>query len=245
MSGTVIVTGASRGIGKACALAFGKSGANVIINYTRSKEKAEELCDEISKLGGRALPFCADVADRKAVNEMMAFAHSNLGSISTLVNNAGIAEQIMFCDITEEKWDRMFNVDVKGVYNCIQAALPDMIHNKSGRIINISSMWGITGASCEVHYSAAKAAVIGMTKALAKELGPSGITVNAIAPGVISTEMNGNISEEIMSELKEETPIGRIGTPEDIAETALFLASPKASFITGEVISVNGGFVIR
>lgn len=244
MSGTVIVTGASRGIGKACALAFGKSGANVIINYTRSKEKAEELCEYISKLGGRALPFCADVADRKAVDEMIAFAHSNFGSISILVNNAGIAEQIMFCDITEEKWDRMFAVDVKGVYNCIQAALPDMIHNKSGRIINISSMWGITGASCEVHYSAAKAAVIGMTKALAKELGPSGITVNAIAPGVISTEMNGNISEEIMSELKEETPIGRIGTPEDIAETALFLASPKASFITGEVISVNGGFVI-
>ncbi len=244
MSGTVIVTGASRGIGKACALAFGKSGSNVIINYTRSKEKAEELCEDISKLGGRALPFCADVADRKAVDEMIAFAHSNFGSISILINNAGIAEQIMFCDITEEKWDRMFAVDVKGVYNCIQAALPDMIHNKSGRIINISSMWGITGASCEVHYSAAKAAVIGMTKALAKELGPSGITVNAIAPGVISTEMNGNISEEIMSELKEETPIGRIGTPEDIAETALFLASPKASFITGEVISVNGGFVI-
>lgn len=244
MSGTVIVTGASRGIGKACALAFGKSGANVIINYTRSKEKAEELCEYISKLGGRALPFCANVADRKAVDEMIAFAHSNFGSISILVNNAGIAEQIMFCDITEEKWDRMFAVDVKGVYNCIQAALPDMIHNKSGRIINISSMWGITGASCEVHYSAAKAAVIGMTKALAKELGPSGITVNAIAPGVISTEMNGNISEEIMSELKEETPIGRIGTPEDIAETALFLASPKASFITGEVISVNGGFII-
>lgn len=244
MSGTVIVTGASRGIGKACALAFGKSGANVIVNYTRSKEKAEEVCEEISKLGGRALPFCADIANRKAVDEMIAFAHSNFGSISTLVNNAGIAEQIMFCDITEEKWDRMFAVDVKGVYNCIQAALPDMIHNKSGRIINISSMWGITGASCEVHYSAAKAAVIGMTKALAKELGPSGITVNAIAPGVISTEMNGNISEEIMSELKEETPIGRIGTPEDIAETALFLASPQASFITGEVISVNGGFVI-
>ena len=244
MSETVIVTGASRGIGKACALAFGKNGADVIVNYTRSKEKAEELCKEISKLGGRALPFCADVADRKTVDEMIAFAHSNFGSISTLVNNAGIAEQMMFCDITEEKWDRMFAVDVKGVYNCIQAALPDMIHNKSGRIINISSMWGITGASCEVHYSAAKAAVIGMTKALAKELGPSGITVNAISPGVISTEMNGNISEEIMSELKEETPIGRIGTPEDIAETALFLASPKASFITGEVISVNGGFVI-
>lgn len=244
MSGTVIVTGASRGIGKACALAFGKSGADVIVNYTRSKEKAEEVCEEISKLGGRALPFCADVADRKAVDEMIAFAHSNFGRISTLVNNAGIAEQIMFCDITEEKWDRMFAVDVKGVYNCIQAALPDMIHNKSGRIINISSMWGITGASCEVHYSAAKAAVIGMTKALAKELGPSGITINAIAPGVISTEMNGNISEEIMTELKEETPLGRIGTPEDIAETAIFLASPKASFITGEVISVNGGFVI-
>lgn len=244
MSETVIVTGASRGIGKACALEFGRNGENVIVNYTRSKEKAEETCNEIIKLGGNALSFCADVSDRKAVDEMTEFAHKNFGSITTLINNAGIAEQIMFCDITEEKWDRMFAVDVKGVYNCIQSALPDMIHNKSGRIINISSMWGITGASCEVHYSAAKAAVIGMTKALAKELGPSGITVNAIAPGVISTEMNGNITEEIMNELKDETPLERIGTPEDIANTAFFLASPKASFITGEVISVNGGFVI-
>lgn len=244
MSQTVIITGASKGIGKACAIEFGKNGANVIVNYTKSKEKAAEVCEEIKKLGGNALPFCADVSDRKSVDEMTAFAREHFGSVDVLINNAGIAEQIMFCDITEEKWDRMFDVDVKGVYNCIQSVLPDMIHKKSGRIINISSMWGITGASCEVHYSAAKAAVIGMTKALAKELGPSGITVNAIAPGVISTEMNGNISEEIMDELKEETPLGRIGTPEDIANTAFFLSSPQASFITGEIISVNGGFVI-
>lgn len=244
MQETVIITGASRGIGKACAELFTQNGANVIVNYAKFKDKAELLCDKIRSSGGNALPFCADVADRKAVNEMIDFAHKQFGSITTLINNAGIAEQIMFCDITEEKWDRMFDVDVKGVYNCIQATLPDMIHEKHGRIINISSMWGITGASCEVHYSAAKAAVIGMTKALAKELGPSGITVNAIAPGVISTEMNGNITEEIMNELKDETPLGRIGTPEDIAETVLFLTSEKASFITGEVISVNGGFVI-
>lgn len=244
MSKTVIVTGASKGIGKACALLFGKNGANVIVNYNRSENEAKSVCEEINSCGGNALPFCADVSDRKAVDEMTAFTREHFGSINVLINNAGIAEQIMFCDITEEKWDRMFDVDVKGVYNCIQSVLPDMIHKKSGRIINVSSMWGITGASCEVHYSAAKAAVIGLTKALAKELGPSGITVNAIAPGVISTEMNGNISEEIMSELKEETPLGQIGTPEDIAETAFFLASPKASFITGETISVNGGFVI-
>lgn len=244
MSETVIITGASRGIGRACAELFAQNGANVIVNYAKSKEKAELLCDKIRLSGGNVLPFCADVADRRAVNEMVDFAHKQFGGITALINNAGIAEQIMFCDITEEKWDRIFDVDVKGVYNCIQATLPDMIHEKHGRIINISSMWGITGASCEVHYSAAKAAVIGMTKALAKELGPSGITVNAIAPGVISTEMNGNITEEIMSDLKDETPLGRIGTPKDIAETAFFLASEKASFITGEVISVNGGFVI-
>lgn len=239
MSENVIITGASRGIGKACALMFGRNGANVIVNYRSSQKEAEAVCAEI---GENALPFCADVSDRKAADDMVNFAREKFGSVDILVNNAGIAEQIMFCDITPEKWDRMFDVDVKGVYNCTQAALPDMIHKKSGRIINISSMWGIVGASCEVHYSAAKAAVIGMTKALAKELGPSGITVNAVAPGVISTEMNKDIPGDILAELKEETPLERLGTPEDVAETVFFLASQK--FITGQVISVNGGFVI-
>lgn len=244
MSRTALITGASRGIGRAAALLFGANGYNVIVNYASSAKKAEEVCEIINSAGGSALPFCADVSDRAAVNAMTAFAEEKFGGVDVLVNNAGIAEQIMFCDITEEKWDRMFDVDVKGVYNCTQSVLPHMVHNKFGRIINVSSMWGITGASCEVHYSAAKAAVIGFTKALAKELGPSGITVNAVAPGVIATEMNGMLDEETMAVLKEETPLERIGTPEDVAETVFFLASEKASFITGETVSVNGGFVI-
>lgn len=241
---TAIITGASRGIGRAIALLFGKNGYNVIVNYANSSEKAEEVCALIRENGGEAEPFCADVSDRKAVDEMVSFAEKRFGAVDVLVNNAGIAEQLLFTDISEEKWDRMFDVDVKGVYNCTQAVLTGMIHRKYGRIINISSMWGITGASCEVHYSAAKAAVIGMTKALAKELGPSGITVNAVAPGVIETEMNGMLDEETIASLIEETPAGRVGTPEDVAETVLFLASQKAGFITGETISVNGGFVI-
>ncbi len=244
MAKTAIITGASRGIGRAAAILFGAEGYNVIVNYASSAEKAAEVCDIINKSGGTALSFCADVSDRRAVDEMTAYAREKFGGTDILVNNAGIAEQIMFCDITEEKWDRLFNVDVKGVYNCTQSVLSDMVHNKFGRIINVSSMWGITGASCEVHYSAAKAAVIGFTKALAKELGPSGITVNAVAPGVIATEMNGMLDEETMALLKEETPLERIGTPEDVAETILFLASDRASFITGETVSVNGGFVI-
>lgn len=244
MAKTALITGASRGIGRAAAILFGAKGYNVIVNYASSAKKAEEVCEIINSAGGSALPFCADVSDRAAVNAMTAFAEEKFGGVDVLVNNAGIAEQVMFCDITEEKWDRMFDVDVKGVYNCTQSVLPHMVHNKFGRIINVSSMWGITGASCEVHYSAAKAAVIGFTKALAKELGPSGITVNAVAPGVIATEMNGMLDEETMALLKEETPLERIGTPEDVAETVLFLASDKASFITGETVSVNGGFVI-
>lgn len=241
---TVLITGASRGIGRAAAVLFGKNGYNVIVNYCKNASAAEQVCAEIRDFGGTAEAFCADVSDRSAVNKMAEFAVSLFGGADILVNNAGIAEQIMFCDITEEKWDRLFAVDVKGVYNCTQALLPHMVHEKYGRIINISSMWGITGASCEVHYSAAKAAVIGFTKALAKELGPSGITVNAVAPGVVDTEMNGLLDDDTMECLKEETPLGRIGSPEDIARSILYLASEGASFITGQVLSVNGGFVI-
>lgn len=241
---TVLITGASRGIGRVAAVLFGKNGYNVIVNYCNNAAAAEQVCAEIRDFGGCAEPFCADVSDRSAVDKMAEFAVSRFGGADVLVNNAGIAEQIMFCDITVEKWDRLFDVDVKGVYNCTQALLPHMVHEKYGRIINISSMWGITGASCEVHYSAAKAAVIGFTKALAKELGPSGITVNAVAPGVVDTEMNGLLDDDTMECLKEETPLGRIGSPEDIAQSILYLASEGASFITGQVLSVNGGFVI-
>lgn len=244
MKKTVLITGASRGIGRAAAEAFAKAGYDVAVNYNKSAEAAETLCRELEKYSVKALPFQADVADKKAVNAMTNEIEKKLGGVSVLVNNAGIAEQALFTDITEKMWDRMFAVNVKGAYNCTQAVLPKMIHEKYGRIINISSMWGISGASCEVHYSAAKAALIGFTKALAKEVGLSGITVNCVAPGVIDTDMNGHLSPEIISELKEETPLNRIGTPRDVAETVLFLASEKASFITGQTISVDGGFIL-
>lgn len=244
MKKTVLITGASRGIGRAAAEAFAKAGYDVAVNYNKSAEAAETLCRELEKYSVKALPFQADVADKKAVNAMTNEIEKKLGGVSVLVNNAGIAEQALFTDITEKMWDRMFAVNVKGAYNCTQAVLPKMIHEKYGRIINISSMWGISGASCEVHYSAAKASLIGFTKALAKEVGLSGITVNCVAPGVIDTDMNGHLSPETISELKEETPLNRIGAPRDVAETVLFLASEKASFITGQTISVDGGFIL-
>lgn len=244
MKKTVLITGASRGIGRAAAEAFAKAGYDVAVNYNKSAETAETLCRELEKYSVKALPFQADVADKKAVEKMSAEIEIAMGNVNVLVNNAGIAEQALFTDITEKMWDRMFAVNVKGAYNCTQAVLPKMIHEKYGRIINISSMWGISGASCEVHYSAAKASLIGFTKALAKEVGLSGITVNCVAPGVIDTDMNGHLSPEIISELKEETPLNRIGAPRDVAETVLFLASEKASFITGQTISVDGGFIL-
>ncbi len=244
MNQTVLITGASRGIGRAAAVAFARNGYNVAVNYCKSKEKANSLANELNSYGVTAAAYQADVSDKTAVGEMFRKAEQELGRISVLVNNAGIAEQILFSDITEEKWDKMFAVNVKGAYNCTQAVIPSMIHEKYGRIINISSMWGISGASCEVHYSASKAALIGFTKALAKEVGLSGITVNCIAPGVIGTDMNSVISGEILNELKENTPLNRIGTPEDVAEAILFLSSDKANFITGQVLSVDGGFIL-
>ncbi len=244
MNQTVLITGASRGIGRAAAVAFARNGYNVAVNYCKSKEKAAALVDRLNDYGVMAAAYPADVSDKTEVEEMFRKAEQELGKISALVNNAGIAEQILFSDITEEKWDRMFAVNVKGAYNCTQAVLPSMIHEKYGRIINVSSMWGISGASCEVHYSASKAALIGFTKALAKEVGLSGITVNCVAPGVIGTDMNAAISGEILEELKENTPLNRIGTSEDVAEAILFLASDKASFITGQTLSVDGGFIL-
>ncbi len=244
MNQTVLITGASRGIGRAAAVAFARNGYNVAVNYCKSKEKAAALADELNSYGVMTAAYQADVSEKTEVEEMFRKAEQELGKISALVNNAGIAEQILFSDITEEKWDRMFAVNVKGAYNCTQAVLPSMIHEKYGRIINVSSMWGISGASCEVHYSASKAALIGFTKALAKEVGLSGITVNCVAPGVIGTDMNAAISGEILEELKENTPLNRIGTSEDVAEAILFLASDKASFITGQTLSVDGGFIL-
>ncbi|MCX7657606.1 MAG: 3-oxoacyl-ACP reductase FabG [Oscillospiraceae bacterium] len=237
---TVLITGASRGIGRKTAKLFSENGFNVVINYNKSENDALELLSEIKN----AAAIRADVSNRKEVFEMIEKANSIFGGIDILVNNAAVAWQVLFQDISEEEWDKIFNINVKGAFNCTQAVLPHMLHKKSGKIINISSIWGITGASCEVHYSASKAALIGFTKALAKELGPSGITVNCVAPGVINTDMNSNIPKEVMDALKEETPLGKIGSPEDVANTIFFLASKKADFITGQVISPNGGFLI-
>ncbi len=244
MKKTVFITGASRGIGRAAALCFAKNDYNVAICYNKNEPAAEEVLAEITAFGGSAAIFKADVSDMAQVSGAIKNAKKTFGTIDVLINNAGIAQQKVFPDITEEDWDNMFDVNVKGMFNTCKCVFDDMIDKKAGKIINISSIWGVSGASCEVHYSAAKAAVIGFTKALAKELAPSGICVNCVAPGVIKTDMLSSFDENTLASLAEETPLGRLGTPEDIANVLMFLASDKADFITGQVISPNGGFVI-
>ena len=241
---TAFISGASRGIGRAAALTLASLGYDLALNYHTNYEAAQNVQHEAQKYGVKVLLLAGDIADENNVREMFRKIGETFGGADVVVNNASFAEQLMFQDITYEKWRRMFAVTVDGAFFTVQNALPHMLHEKRGRIINISSMWGEVGASCEVHYSAAKGALIAMTKALAKELGPSGITVNCITPGVIDTEMNAHLSAEDLAELCEETPLGRLGSPDDIAETVAFLASAEAGFITGQIIGVNGGFVI-
>ena len=241
---TAFISGASRGIGRAAALKLASLGYDLALNYHTNYEAAQNVQHEAQKYGVKVLLLAGDIADENNVREMFRKIGETFGGADVVVNNASFAEQLMFQDITYEKWRRMFAVTVDGAFFTVQNALPHMLHEKRGRIINISSMWGEVGASCEVHYSAAKGALIAMTKALAKELGPSGITVNCITPGVIDTEMNAHLSAEDLAELCEETPLGRLGSPGDIAETVAFLASAEAGFITGQIIGVNGGFVI-
>jgi len=238
---TALITGASRGIGSAIAKQLAKDGFRVIVNYSAAEQQAKQLILELNNTYSiNCTALRADVSDRAQVEAMFAAA----GGVDVLVNNAGIAQQKLFTGLTEQDWDRMFDVDVKGVFHCCQCALPHMIHQKHGKIINISSMWGQVGASCEVHYSAAKAAVIGLTKALAKEVGPSNIQVNCVAPGVIQTEMNAHLDENTISELKEETPLGIIGAASDIASAVSFFAGEESNFITGQILGVNGGLII-
>lgn len=241
---TVLITGASRGIGAAAARRFAEAGDRVAINYNTNKDRAQALAAALEKEGYPVKTFRADVSNMQEVIRMINDLHHAFGPVDVLVNNAGIAEQKVFADITEQDWDRMFATNVKGMYLCAQAVISDFLQKQSGAIVNLSSVWGITGASCEVHYSAAKAAVIGFTKALAKELAPSGVRVNCVAPGVIDTDMNAALAEEALAVLREETPLGAIGTPEQVAEAIYFLAGEGAGFITGQVLSPNGGFVI-
>ena len=235
----VLITGGSRGIGAAAARRFAAGGDKVVINYCSSKERAEALAAET---GGWAVQ--ADVSDPEQVRKMVDNVLEKFCQLDILICNAGIAQQKLFGDLTDRDWRRMFAVNVDGMFYTIRAALPQFIHRKEGRILTVSSMWGQVGGSCEVAYSAAKAAVIGMTKALAKELGPSGITVNCVAPGVIDTEMNANLGPEDLAALAEETPLGTIGRPEDVAEALWYLASPGAKFITGQILAPNGGLII-
>lgn len=244
MNKTVLITGASKGIGAATAIRFAEKGYNVVMNYNNSVQSALILQKSLSESGFKVIAYQANVRNRLDVDLMVKETIERFGSIDILINNAGIASQGLFTDISEIEWNEVVDVNLNGTFNCAQAVLPHMINKKSGCIINISSMWGQVGASCEVAYSAAKAGVIGLTKALAKEVGPSGIRVNCIAPGLIETGMNQELTLEDVAAIVDQTPLGRIGTTNDIANTALFLASEDASYITGQVIGVNGGFVV-
>ena len=241
---TVLVTGASRGIGKAIATLFAENNYNVLINYNKSEEEAMDLYNNLKSKGYSVDVYKADVSKKEEVNMMINYCIGKFEKIDVLINNAGISKTNLFTDISYEEWDEVMATNLNGVFYTTKKALQYMIPEMSGKIINISSIWGMVGGSFEVHYSASKAAVIGMTKALAKELGPSNIQVNCIAPGVIQTDMLNNVSQETLEILREETPLMKLGTVEDIAHTALFLASENTNFITGQVISPNGGFVI-
>ena len=244
MEKIAFVTGSTRGIGRAIAIRLAHDGYAVAVNGRQPSPEADAVVAAIREQGGTAAFFPGDVADPDAVRDVTCAVREQLGDVTLLVNNAGISQQKLLTEITDEDWRRMMAVHVDGAFYMCRALLPAMIRAHSGCIVNISSMWGETGGSCEVHYSTAKAAVIGLTKALAKEVGPAGVRVNCVSPGVIMTDMMRGFDEEILTALKEETPLMRLGTPEDIAEAVAFLASDRAGFITGQVLSPNGGIVI-
>lgn len=243
MKKVALITGSSRGIGRAEAIALARDGYAVCVNCVEREDKAQELAAQLRSEGCEAMWYKADVADAAAVKQMVAEVEKTLGAVTLLVNNAGIAKQCLFQDMTEDYWKRIFDVNLNGVFNTIQAVLPHMLHEHSGCIINTSSIWGQHGASCEVAYSATKHAIIGLTRSLAQELAPTNIRVNCVAPGVINTDMVQVLGRETLDALAEDTPVGRLGRPEDIAAVVSFLASDAASFITGQVITSDGGFI--
>ena len=242
MEKNALVSGSSRGIGRAIARALAEKGWGVCINCVEREDLAEKLVHELRGKGCRAVWYRADVSDREQVGAMFGFAREQLGEIGLLVNNAGISRQQQFQDIEPETWKRIFEVNVDGPFNCIQAVLPHMLHEHRGCIVNISSIWGSHGGSCESAYTASKHAVVGLSRALSAELSSSGIRVNCIAPGVIATDMLTSLGEDTADVLMQEMPLGRFGKPEDIAEAVLYLA--EASYVTGQVLTVDGGFLI-
>ena len=244
MEKIALVTGSSRGIGRAVARELAHSGWAVCINYHERRDCAEALCRELSDEGCRVMVQQADVRSREQVEAMVAAVRRQFGDVSLLVNNAGISRQGLFQDVSEDLWREMFAVNVDGAFHACQAVLPAMLHQHEGAIVNISSIWGLRGASCEVAYACTKAAIVGLTRSLAMELAPSGIRVNCVAPGVIQTDMLKEVGEEIVPQLQEETPLGRLGTPEDIAHAVAFFADQRSSFVTGQVLTADGGFIL-
>ena len=239
---TAIVTGGAKGIGKAIVEELAKNGINVVINYNKSKQAAKDLRQELTQDGCNVEIYKADVSKREEAKRLVSFAKEKFGEIDILINNAGIDKWQLFTDITDEDWDEIISCNLNSAFYMTQEVVKDMIHNKKGTIINISSIWGITGASCEVAYSVSKAGMDGLTKALAKELAPSGIRVNSIAPGAIMTDMNKNLTNEEIEEVNNQIPLGRFGTPQEVAKCAKWLV--EDSYTTCQIISPNGGWVI-
>ncbi len=245
MGKSVLITGGSRGIGAATTRVFAQAGWDICLQYYKSKDQAKQLQAELSALGCKVVLVQGDISQSDHVNRLVSEAACQLGHLDALVCNAGVAQPVgLLSDLTDQGWREIMSTNLDGTFYTLRACIPHFVRQQCGAIVTLSSMWGVTGGSCEAAYSASKAGIIGLTKALAKELGPSNIRVNCVAPGVIDTEMNGNLDEECLNILAEETPLGRIGTPQEVARTILFLAGEDSQFITGQVFGVNGGILI-